>query len=108
MTGSIPTLGGGTGTSVTGLVTLGAPSLSLPPPVQQGKKEAEPSSIAVMTHEKRVYSNKVGHQDGIVLTSLVILHCAGDVQHGFLGAAARLLRPAARAAPAQPARPARH
>ena len=61
VTGSIPTLGGGTGTSVTGLVTLGAPSLSLPPPVQQGKKEAEPSSIAVMTHEKRVYSNKVGH-----------------------------------------------
>jgi len=59
VTGSIPTLGGGTGTSVTGLVTLGAPSLSLPPPVQQGKKEAEPSSIAVMTHEKRVYSNKV-------------------------------------------------
>jgi len=62
VTGTIPTLGGQTG----GLVTLGGEqgikNLSVPPPTV--KKDTEPSGITVMTHEKRVYSNKVmGNMD---------------------------------------------
>ena len=80
-TGTIPTLGGGGGAAPVSLGTVsGAPPQSLgkimsgpppmslgPPPISLGApsitsipaKKDEPSSIAVMTHEKRIYSNKV-------------------------------------------------
>ena len=57
MTGTIPTLGGGQGAMMDKI-------LSGPPPA---KRDAEPSGITVMTHEKRIYSNKVGW------TSLILL-----------------------------------
>ena len=77
-TGPIPTLGGGGGGAPVSLGTSGAPPQSLgkiltgPPPLSGPPpslgapsntsipvKKDEPSSIAVMTHEKRIYSNKV-------------------------------------------------
>ena len=50
MTGTIPTLGGGQGNMMDKVLTG-------PPP---SKRDSEPSGITVMTHEKRIYSNKVG------------------------------------------------
>jgi len=80
-TGTIPTLGGGGGTNssgTSGIQSLGASVttasnngagvdmtkiMSGPPPAASvtavPTKKDEPSSIAVMTHEKRIYSNKV-------------------------------------------------
>jgi len=49
VTGTIPTLGGGQGVMMDKI-------LSGPPPA---KRDSEPSGITVMTHEKRIYSNKV-------------------------------------------------
>merc|ERR1719291_180121 len=49
VTGTIPTLGGGQGGMMDKI-------LSGPPP---SKRDSEPSGITVMTHEKRIYSNKV-------------------------------------------------
>ena len=79
-TGTIPTLGGGGGAAPVSLGTSGAPPQSLgkilsgPPPMSGPPpslgapsntslpaKKDEPSSIAVMTHEKRIYSNKVSN-----------------------------------------------
>lgn len=87
-TGTIPTLGGGGGAAPVSLGTVsGAPPQSLgkimtgPPPMSGPPpslgapsntsipaKKDEPSSIAVMTHEKRIYSNKV-------TTSLIGTNC---------------------------------
>jgi len=72
-TGTIPTLGAAPvslGTSGAppqslGKIMSGPPPISLGPPPSLGApsissiKKDEPSSIAVMTHEKRIYSNKV-------------------------------------------------
>ena len=85
-TGTIPTLGtgGGTNSSTSGIQSLGQVNqssnngtvdmtkiMSGPPPAAsvtpvQTKKD-EPSSIAVMTHEKRIYSNKVKVKIKIVI-----------------------------------------
>ena len=74
-TGTIPTLGAapvslgnvsGAPPQSLGKIMTGPPPMSGPPPslgapsnTSIPAKKDEPSSIAVMTHEKRIYSNKV-------------------------------------------------
>ena len=92
-TGTIPTLGGGGGgTNTSGIQSLGASVttatnngtvdmskiMSGPPPPASvttvPTKKDEPSSIAVMTHEKRIYSNKVT-QSTLYYMSLNVYLC---------------------------------
>ena len=77
-TGTIPTLGAapvslgnvsGAPPQSLGKIMTGPPPMSGPPPslgapsnTSIPAKKDEPSSIAVMTHEKRIYSNKVKHE----------------------------------------------
>ena len=90
-TGTIPTLGAAPvslGTSGAppqslGKIMSGPPPISLGPPPSLGApsissiKKDEPSSIAVMTHEKRIYSNKVN-------TSYSVKNLIGEVLTKYL------------------------